>query len=295
MIQIEGLSKSFGGIRAVDDLTLSIPEGQCIGLLGPNGAGKTTTINMIVGTVAPDTGSILIGEFSAQNVRARRQVGIAPQAIALYEELTARENLNFFGGLFGLPRTLKRDRIEWALELSQLASRAHDRVGGFSGGMKRRLNLAAALIHDPQVILLDEPTVGVDPQSRNHIFECIEHLKREKRTIIYTSHYMEEVERLCDEIAIIDQGRLLANDTLDALLQQHAGQSEVVAQLSGDLPESANLEGTVVDGEWRFTSDAPFQVIATATQAGVPLASLQVSRPNLEQVFLHLTGRRLRD
>jgi ABC-2 type transport system ATP-binding protein len=241
--------KGAAAITAVDGLTLAVKPGEVLGLLGPNGAGKSTTINMAIGLLAPDAGRIVMdGGGSPTDPAARRRIGVAPQALAVYDLLSAEENLAFFGQLYGLTGAALADRTTWALEFVGLIDRGRSRVETFSGGMKRRLNLAAALVHDPTLILLDEPTVGVDPQSRNQIFENILALKQLGRTIVYTTHYMEEAERLCDRVAVMDAGRLLALGTVAELLDAH-----------GVAPRMVLRRGT------------------------------------LEEVFLHLTGRSLRD
>jgi ABC-2 type transport system ATP-binding protein len=223
MLDIRGLRKAYGDLVAVHDISFSLKAGEVVGLLGPNGAGKTTTVSMIAGLVAPDAGQVLIdGSPLAGDTDPKKQrIGLVPQDLALYDELSALSNLQFFGALYRLtPATLKT-AIDRSLTLVGLADRARDRVGTFSGGMKRRLNLAASLLHDPDILLLDEPTVGVDPQSRNAIFSNLETLKAEGKALLYTTHYMEEVERLADRVVIVDHGRVVASDTL-AGLQRHA-------------------------------------------------------------------------
>jgi len=248
MIQVAGLYKSYGATRAVDGVSFDVAVGETFGLLGPNGAGKTTTSHLLVGVLEPDAGEIRInGACDPTRPNVRRQVGLAPQSLAVYPELTAQENLDFFGHVYGVSGALLRERVASALELVRLTEHRNRSVSSFSGGMQRRLNLACALIHDPPVLLLDEPTVGVDPQSRNHIFDNIEALKSKKTTILYTTHYMEEAQRLCDRVAIMDRGRILAMDTVAGLLEKH----------------------------------------------GNP--SAQRVAPNLETVFLGLTGHGLRD
>jgi len=219
MLDIKNLRKSFGPLVAVDDVSFSLAKGQLIGLLGPNGAGKTTTVSMIAGLVTPDRGEVLIAghRLAGDTDPAKRRIGLVPQDLALYDELTARDNLRFFGALYSLTGRALDDAIAKALELVELADRARDRVKTFSGGMKRRLNLAAGLLHDPDILLLDEPTVGVDPQSRNAIFDNLETLKRRGKGLIYTTHYMEEVERLADRIVVMDRGNVIAEDTLEGL------------------------------------------------------------------------------
>jgi ABC-2 type transport system ATP-binding protein len=225
MLQAQGLRKSFGTLVAVDGVSLALEGGQLLGLLGPNGAGKTTTVSMLTGLVRPDAGEILVGghRLAGDADPVKRRIGLVPQDLALYDELSARDNLRFFGALYGLGGSALDRALAGALGLVGLADRARDRVGTYSGGMKRRLNLAAGLLHDPDVLLLDEPTVGVDPQSRNAIFDNLEQLKRRGKALLYTTHYMEEAERLADRIVIIDRGRVIADDTLAGLYRAHAG------------------------------------------------------------------------
>jgi ABC-2 type transport system ATP-binding protein len=295
MIDVKNLHKRFGTIVAVDGVSFRIARGESFGLLGPNGAGKSTTLNMIIGIIQPDQGAIQInGRLDPRSIETRRVVGVAPQALALYDELTAVENLRFLGKLYGYSGTKLKARVDWALEFSELTDRCKSRVETYSGGMKRRLNMACALIHEPQVLLLDEPTVGVDPQSRNHIFDRIEQLKAEGRTIIYTTHYMEEAERLCDRVAIMDHGKLLDLGTVDEMVERHGGMSTVECQLTA-APENVTLPGTVDDGVLQFSSDNPIGEISRLTSEGVQFASLKLTQPGLEGVFLALTGRTLRD
>ena len=303
MIVADNLTKRFGEQTAVDGLSLQIQKGETFGLLGPNGAGKTTTISMLVGLLEPDEGKIVIGASEEKNDSAaqgspalnavRRQIGIAPQTLSLYEDLTARENLNFFGGLYGLAGAELRKRGDWALEFSGLGERQSDRVATFSGGMKRRLNIAVAMIHEPTVLLLDEPTVGVDPQSRNHIFDSIQTLSEAGLTIIYTTHYMEEAQRLCDRVAIVDQGKVLAIDTVDGLIRQFGSQSVVTAEIKNH--QEQNLPGRLEGNQLRFESQQPLEEIAELSRSGVEFQTLNVAQPDLESVFLSLTGRSLRD
>jgi ABC-2 type transport system ATP-binding protein len=296
MIQVSGLRKRFGGLTAVDGVDFEIGKGETLGLLGPNGAGKSTTIHMIVGALRPDAGSVSIdGQTNPERAAVRRRLGIAPQALSLYEELTAEENLVFFGKIYGLSGSGLKDRVRWALDFAQLAERRKDRVATYSGGMKRRLNLACALVHDPPVVLMDEPTVGVDPQSRNHIFDAIETLKSQGRTILYTTHYMEEAQRLCDRVAIMDHGRVLDLDTVDALIEKHGGKALILAEFDQPPADVSALPGTVEGTSLRIESDQPLEDVARLSQAGVAFRRLRVDRPDLEAVFLALTGRRLRD
>jgi ABC-2 type transport system ATP-binding protein len=219
MLEVRHLRKSYGAITAVDDVSFSVGRGELVAVLGPNGAGKTTTVSIVSGLVTPDRGEVLIGgaRLGGDTDPAKRRIGLVPQDLALYDELTARANLQFFGALFGLSGRSAAAAIDSVLTLVGLAERAADRVGTFSGGMKRRLNLAAGLLHDPDILLLDEPTVGVDPQSRNAIFDNLADLKRRGKTLVYTTHYMEEAERLADRVVIIDRGRVVADDSVDRL------------------------------------------------------------------------------
>jgi ABC-2 type transport system ATP-binding protein len=225
MLDARNLAKTFGRVVAVDGVSFTLGRGEILGLLGPNGAGKTTTVSMLAGLVAPDRGEVLVDghRLSGDADSAKRRIGLVPQDVALYDELTADDNLRFFGGLYGFRGAVLARGIAAVLELVGLADRAGDRVGTYSGGMKRRLNLAAGLLHDPDVLLLDEPTVGVDPQSRHAIFENLESLKLRGKAILYTTHYMEEAERLSDRIVVMDHGRVIAADTLAGLRREHPG------------------------------------------------------------------------
>jgi ABC-2 type transport system ATP-binding protein len=225
MLDIRHLRKSYGALVAVDGVSFSVEGGQLVGLLGPNGAGKTTTVSMIAGLIAPEQGEVRIdgARLSGDTDPKKRRIGLVPQDLALYDELSARANLRFFGALYGLSGAALDRAIATTLELVGLADRVNDRVAKYSGGMKRRLNLAAGLLHDPDILLLDEPTVGVDPQSRNAIFDNLELLKSRGKALLYTTHYMEEVERLADRIVVMDHGKVIANDTLDGLQSRVAG------------------------------------------------------------------------
>ena len=226
MLTVNSLRKTFGTLVAVDDVSFGIEAGQLVGLLGPNGAGKTTTVAMVAGLLTPERGEVLIAgrPLAGDTDPSKRRIGLVPQDLALYEELTARENLRFFGALFNLSGRALDSAIAAAVDLVGLADRIGDRVKDFSGGMKRRLNLAAGILHDPDILLLDEPTVGVDPQSRNAIFDNLEVLKKRGKALLYTTHYMEEAERLADRIVVIDHGRVIANDTLAGLQSGVAGE-----------------------------------------------------------------------
>jgi ABC-2 type transport system ATP-binding protein len=281
MLRLVDVKKSFGRIQAVDGLSLDIGRGEVFGLLGPNGAGKTTALSMVMGLLAPDSGSIEIeGKGSTRNPAVRRVIGVAPQTLALYDDLTAEENLVFFASLYGIGRGDGRKRASELLTLVGLADRAKDRVKGFSGGMKRRLNLGAALVGDPEILLLDEPTAGVDPQSRQNIVDAVLALRERGRTIVYTTHFMEEAQRVCDRVGIMDKGRLLALGTMDDLIRSHGGMTTVVVETPAGV---RTLQ----------TSD-PVAEVSRATGAGDVL-NVRVERPNLESVFFALTGRSLRD
>jgi ABC-2 type transport system ATP-binding protein len=281
VLALRDVRKRYGANVAVDGLSLEVRAGEVLGLLGPNGAGKSTTLSLAVGLLAPDGGEVeLAGLGSPRDPGVRRRIGFAPQALALYEPLTARENLAFFARVQGVPPRDVAARVEWAIELAGLADRGRDRVDTFSGGMKRRLNLVAALVHDPALVLLDEPTVGVDPQSRNAILERILELRRMGRTIVYATHYMEEAERLCDRVAIVDHGRVLALGTVAELVRLHGGEPVLVASLDGV--------------EQRIPARDPARaLLALARERHVE--DFRVERATLETVFLNLTGRRLRD
>ena len=309
ILEIRQLVKTFGSLRAVDGVSFQLQAGECLGLLGPNGAGKTTTISMITGLLVPLSGEVLIeGKRLRGDVDPiKHRIGLVPQDLALYEELSAVDNLSFFGALYDLEEAPLKTAMASALELVGLADRARDKVKNFSGGMKRRLNLAAALLHDPQLLLLDEPTVGVDPQSRNAIFDNIEALRARGKTVLYTTHYMEEVERLCDRVVIIDHGKVVADDTLAGLQRRQGHRCSVRIELENIndvtwLPELRAVSGvqsaelsennlTVLLENLHGTA-AVLSFLAQRKQAFLHLAS---DRPNLEAVFLELTGRKLRD
>ena len=296
MIEVRDLRKSYGSLRAVDGVSFDLHPGETFGLLGPNGAGKTTTIHLMVGVLKPDAGSVRInGGADPTRPDVRRQIGIAPQAQALYADLTGEENLAFFARLYGLAGARLAERVAWALEFSGLADRRKHAVRTYSGGMQRRLNLAVALVHDPPVLFLDEPTVGVDPQSRNHIFDSIEALKKQGRTILYTTHYMEEAQRLCDRVAIMDRGKILALDTVSGLIDAHGGRSVIRAELESVPADTAALPGRLEGNTLVIETPKPLEEVARLAQLGLKLSALHVTRPNLETVFLELTGRSLRD
>jgi ABC-2 type transport system ATP-binding protein len=300
---VSGLVKRFGSVTAVDNISLELRSGECLGLLGPNGAGKSTLIRSIVGRVNPDAGSVSVFGASAASPAACAAIGWIPQELALYPRLTAAENLRAFGRYAGLTGNPLHEAVSWCLNWSGLEDRRDALVRTLSGGMKRRLNMAAGLIHQPRLVLMDEPTVGVDPQSRNRIFEMIEALRNRGMTIIYTTHYMEEAERLADRIAIVDHGRIIALDTHQALIQAcFPTSSLVIARFSAASPALAvwttTHGGSLNDSTAEFAIDHPTdlsRLLDSAAAAGLELEDLALRRPNLESVFLHLTGRELRD
>jgi len=305
MLRCEDLRKSYGDREAVKGVSFSIAEGECYGLLGPNGAGKTTTISMLCGLILPDHGVVTVDGFAGGSLEAKAAVGYVPQDLALYPDLSAVENLTFFGQLYGLGGKELQGRIGETLELVGLADRGKDRIGTYSGGMKRRANMAAGLLHRPKLLVLDEPTVGVDPQSRNAILETVGRLGI---AVLYTTHYMEEAARLCDRIGIIDDGQLVAEGTAEVLIATHGGKDKVHLSCDGgsfDELSTACLGLENVhdvhehEGSLELTTDhgpaVLSAVVAVASRHGVDLTGVEVRAPNLEDVFLTLTGKELRD
>lgn len=309
VLRCRGLARRFGDIRAVVDVGFDIEPGETYGLLGPNGAGKTTSISMIAGLLAPDEGEItVLGQrMTPRALGAKAAVGLVPQDLAIYPDLTARENLRFFARLQGLTRTDAQRRSDEVLAVIGLADRADDRASTFSGGMKRRLNIGIGLLHEPKLLILDEPTVGVDPQSRNAILESVESLATEGLAVLYTTHYMEEAERLCQRIAIVDQGRIVAEGTRRELIDSIGEQDVVRLHVVGDLDAAATacaaVEGVIAadaeDTEVVCLLDGAASRLAAlltaVTDTGASVDGVEVREPDLEDVFLHLTGRALRD
>jgi ABC-2 type transport system ATP-binding protein len=310
MLEVTGLHKRYGDLIAVGEVTFTARPGEMVGLLGPNGAGKTTTVSMIAGLLPPDRGEVRIegGIVRSETDPVKRRLGLVPQDVALHDELSARENLNLFGALYNLRGKPLADAIDGALDVAGLADRATDRVATFSGGMKRRLNLAAALLHKPAILLLDEPTVGVDPQSRNAIFSNLEELKRQKKTLVYTTHYMEEAERLCDRIIIIDHGKVIANDSLDAVRRLVPGVNilEIGIENPGRDGWTDGLRALdgVVAVEWdgaalrvtveHLLDDSP-ALLGWLRAQEYRCSHIASQRADLETVFLTLTGRSVRN
>jgi len=305
MLTLDHITKRYGSLTALNEVSLNIEKGEFFGLLGPNGAGKSTLMSLVAGLRAPDAGSITLDGIALGNDDAagRLTLGLVPQHIALYLELSPEQNLRIFGQLYGLRGVELRTRIGEALEAVQLSDRRRDQVKTFSGGMQRRLNLAAALLHRPKLLLCDEPTVGVDPQSRNAIFEYLERLNREGLTIIYSTHYMEEATRLCSRIGVIDHGKILTLGTLDELLMQLPFEEEIRFPASGDtavLVPALATQGdlTTLDGIHRFRPRAGAKLSAfySLTESrGLPARLFTSQRPTLEALFLHLTGRTIRE
>jgi ABC-2 type transport system ATP-binding protein len=333
-LQLNHLSRSYGDHRVVDDLSLTIPSGQIFGLLGPNGAGKTTTLSIVCGLVASDSGEVLLdgSPLNAADPQQRRLFGVVPQELAIYPDLTARENLDFFGSLTGLPAHELSQRIDHVLEQVGLTEHANQFAGTFSGGMKRRLNFAVGILHDPRIVILDEPTVGVDPQSRSRLLDVVRELVQEDRVVVYCSHYMEEVEALCRRVAIMDHGRLVVCDELDSLLGRISASATVdvgawspgieirlaeliasgvvvVTPLTPDhLPDGRRLliqstgrsdvSGTTsssVDRIAEFLGPMLANVLSLLTEERIPISHVETHDASLERLFLELTGRKLRD
>jgi len=333
ILEVDNLAKKYGDFEAVKGVSFLVEEGEVFGLLGPNGAGKTTVISMLTGVIEPTSGTARIGGYDIrQDLDAVKKInGLVPQDLALYPTLSARANLNFFGRIYGLRGKDLKKRVNDVLRIVALTERADGTVEKFSGGMKRRVNIAAGLVHQPRLLFLDEPTVGVDPQSRNHIFESVLRLNRERgMSIVYTSHYMEEVELLCNRVAIIDEGRIIALDTIKNLIAMlgggviHVGLTRVdgalLAQLSalpavkeamlvprpvapplatGEEPETKESQpmvaGEVVKIVAKHSQQAIVNVIGFLNEQDITLTSLEILEPNLESVFLHLTGKKLRE
>jgi len=309
IVEVTDLVKRFGDFTAVDGVSFSISEGVVFGLLGPNGAGKTTTISMISCLLAPDGGDVTVGGHSVlRNATAvKRALGVVPQEVALYPTLSAAENLAFWGRMYGLSGAELKKAVAGALSLAGLEDRSKERVEKYSGGMKRRINIAAGVLHGPRVLLMDEPTVGIDPQSRNHILETVRQLNKSGMTVLYTSHYMEEVEFLCDRIAIMDHGKIIAMGTLNELRDVVGGMDVVAVRVAGVSDHVLEAVRAIPGVESADRSEESMEVlthssgailgklVATLESEGAHVTSVTVTEPNLESVFLHLTGKSLRD
>jgi ABC-2 type transport system ATP-binding protein len=305
MIQIKNVTKKFPTVTALDNISLTIREKEFFGLLGPNGAGKTTLMNLLVGYLNLDEGEILIAgeKVSQDGLQTRKNIGLVPQSLALYDDISAEANLEIFGSFFHIEKKLLKERIKEMLESVQLYDRRKDKVKTFSGGMKRRLNLISSLLHDPPLLLCDEPTVGVDPQSRNAIFDYLQMLNQQGKTIVYTTHYMEEAERLCNRIAIIDAGKIVVEGTLDQLLEKLSYQESISILRNPTTTEKIDIFrqfGTLIDenDHYELKPKEGFQFSAffsAIEQNGISYKLVEMHKPTLEALFLHLTGRRLRD
>jgi ABC-2 type transport system ATP-binding protein len=307
MINVSNLKKSFDTVDALKGISFSIPQGECYGLLGPNGAGKTTTISIMCTLVVPNEGEVKIAGYDLKKnpLECKRNIGVVTQEIALYNEFSALDNLLLWGGMYNVPRQELLKRIDETIDLLGLSDRKNDKVKTYSGGMKRRVNIASALLHKPRILFMDEPTVGIDPQSRNLIFEVVEKLHKEGMTIVYTTHYMEEAERLCDRVGIIDNGEIIAQGTLNEL------------KTSGSLKESVVISFTnltderykTIAHEWkdlqRFEDTIHFystyiqgdlsKIILKCNEFGLDIRHIDIQKINLETIFLSLTGKQLRD
>jgi len=309
IIDIKNVCKNYGNLKAVDDVSFAVSEGEIFGLLGPNGAGKSTLISILCTLLTPNSGEIWVNNNSLKKkpVVIKKLLGLVPQEIALYPSLTAKENLMFWGRMYGIGGKLLKERVDEALEIAGLKDRAKEVIEAYSGGMKRRINIACALLHHPKIVIMDEPTVGIDPQSRNHILDTVIKLNEEGMTVIYTSHYMEEVEFLCSKIAIMDHGKVIAMGTKEEL-QKLVGSDDTINITITDMQCDAIEELTKIDGVKSCSlADGKISVIAqsvdkvlakiisTLDDHKCKIQMIDIKQPNLESVFLHLTGRALRD
>jgi len=308
-IEVQDLHKYFGELRAVQGATFHAEKGEVLSLLGPNGAGKSTTISMLCGLLAPTSGEAAIMGHSIRSdaQAAKACLGVVPQDIAIYPDLSARENLVFWGKMYGLRGPALKTRVDEVLDIIGLADRQKNKVGTFSGGMKRRVNIGAALLHKPAVIIMDEPTVGIDPQSRRHILDNVKELNRQGMTVLYTTHYMEEAAELSNHIAIMDKGKIIASGTHDELIRLVGEQTRIDLSVTGEkervIPAWKALEGVskidATDGKITALVDDSNRVLPrlfeVSARVGVRISSVEIQEPNLETVFLHLTGRALRD
>jgi ABC-2 type transport system ATP-binding protein len=309
LLKVENISKQFKKVKAVDSISFSVAQGDILGLLGPNGAGKSTTISMISTLLKPDTGSITYNgvDIVKKEKAIQDNLGYVPQEIALYPMLSGKENLFFWGRAYGLKGNLLKTRVEEVSKIIGITDRLKDKVKNYSGGMKRRLNIGVALLHNPELIIMDEPTVGIDPQSRKHILDTVLELNKKGMTVIYTSHYMEEVEYLCNKICIMDQGKIIAEGTKESLMDEIDGIRDIRIKLNNYSDQLIiNLESceaivSVEKGESQIIAKAKKdttifkKIIDYIHEDGADIISLDIEEPNLETVFLQLTGRVLRD
>jgi len=306
MLEINGIVKNFGDVEALKGIELNISRGEFFGLLGPNGAGKTTLLNIIIGYLMPDEGTISInGEAMVyDNLETKRLFGYVPQEIALFKDLTAIKNMEIFGELYGLRGKELKDKIEFVLDVVQLSHRKNEKVKNYSGGMKRRLNIAVSILHDPEFLLCDEPTIGVDPQSRNAIFDLLQDLNGMGKTILYTTHYMEEAERLCNKLAIIDHGEIIAQGSLNdllSLLDQKITILITKAGVTNDKVEELKEIGEIKENDFYYILSPKdkytkvLHIFNKLEEIKIPDEFVEVKKASLEDVFFHLTGRKLRD
>ncbi|QNO15564.1 ABC transporter ATP-binding protein [Alkalicella caledoniensis] len=309
IITLNNLVKRYGNNIAVDNVNLKVNQGEIFGLLGPNGAGKSTTIKMIMGLLKPNAGEVFVDKYNVekQNLEAKRLLGLVPQELAVFESLSARENVQFFGGLYGLRGKELDEKIDQALEFTGLKDRQKEVASKFSGGMKRRLNIACAIVHQPQIIIMDEPTVGIDPQSRNHILDSVRELNRRGATIIYTSHYMEEVEAVCSRVGIIDHGKLIACGTKEQLKEQIGTEKKILIELKklneDVIPEIKEIPGVVgvahkenkLEVHTQNSHDHLQDILFVLGKWNLAVRNIGVKEPDLESLFLELTGKVLRD
>lgn len=319
MIEVKNLTKKFSNIEALRGISFTINKGEIYGLLGPNGAGKTTTISILSTLTQPDTGEISVNGFKLKKdaEKIKRIIGVVPQEIALYQELSAYDNLIFWGSLYDLATDKLKTKVDEILKLVGLFDRKNDKIKSYSGGMKRRINIASALLHSPEIIFMDEPTVGIDPQSRNLIYEVIEKLNKEGITIVYTTHYMEEAERLCKHIGIIDNGKIIAQGTLDELRESSDTKQCIIIKVSNMMTERVEQERIiskfineemteVPNGNFRFRNGTLqyfskdiktdlIRLVNRLSKFGLEITHVDIQRPTLESIFLSLTGKELRD
>jgi ABC-2 type transport system ATP-binding protein len=309
ILNAQDLKKSYGEIEAVKGISLQVARGEVFGLLGPNGAGKTTTISMLTGLLEPTGGQIIVDglDLKTHTNEVKAKLGLVPQELALYPTLSARQNLTFFGRIYGLKGTELKQRVDEVLDMIGLTERADEAIEKYSGGMKRRVNIGAGLLHTPDILFLDEPTVGVDPQSRNAIFESVEALNRAGMSVIYTTHYMEEAQRLCHRVAIVDEGELIALDTPTALIRSLGGGVVIIGvteaapdDLADQIAQVSSVKAaTRTDGQIKVETqrlqEALMGTLDITNQLDVRITSLDILEPNLESVFLNLTGKKLRE
>jgi ABC-2 type transport system ATP-binding protein len=309
MITVRSVSKSYGNTEAVKNVSFNIGKGEIFGILGPNGAGKSTIVNILNTLIKPDKGDVIIDGVNIKDNgnSVKLIMGVVPQEIALYEELTAYENLMFWGGLYNIPKSDLKANVNKTLGIVDLVNRKNDRIKTFSGGMKRRINIACSLLHNPRILVMDEPTVGVDPQNRNHIFEVIERLNSEGMTIIYTTHYMEEAERFCDKIAIIDTGQIVAQGTLKELkhisdikdlvtIKLAEADNETIARIKSENPMFRfDITSSTFEVECGNIGNDTSIIINQIQNSGGVIESINTKGTNLESIYLKLTGKELRD